>query len=262
MNKSTSDHPVSYDCEKVMPDAASDAPKQQQVERMFDDISDSYDSLNRMMTAGLDLRWRRKALSFLRPFKPKHILDEATGTGDFALMACRIFPDASVVGMDISEGMMRVGREKAKRMGLTSRMTFRRADSMALDIPDASFDAVTIAFGVRNFAHLEQGIAETSRVLTADGHLLILEMSRPYVLFRPFYWIYTKGIIPLMGRLFSKESAYRYLPSSIEAFPHGRPMVDLLRRCGFESVIVRRYTFGVCTLYFALKSSTKSEKNV
>lgn len=165
MNKSTSDHPVSYDCEKVMPDAASDAPKQQQVERMFDDISDSYDSLNRMMTAGLDLRWRRKALSFLRPFKPKHILDEATGTGDFALMACRIFPDASVVGMDISEGMMRVGREKAKRMGLTSRMTFRRADSMALDIPDASFDAVTIAFGVRNFAHLEQGIAETSASL-------------------------------------------------------------------------------------------------
>lgn len=221
---------------------------------MFDSISGAYDKMNRVMTLSLDIRWRRKAIDSLKEFDPKKILDIATGTGDFAIESCNRLAPETVTGVDISEKMMEVGKEKVAKLGLQDKISFQLGDSLNLEFADASYDAVTIAFGVRNFQNLELGLSEMSRVLRPDGRLVILEMSEPYKIFKPFYWLYAKVMIPFIGKLMSKnDSAYSYLPASISVFPHGKPMFELLEKVGFTDVKRRRFTFGVCSLYLAKK---------
>ena len=244
---------MEYPQEKVKP-YGQEGKKVEQVERMFDHIAPAYDRLNHLMSLGIDRSWRRTALKWLRPHRPALVLDVATGTGDFALLACRMLRPQSLVGTDISEGMMQVARHKAREAGLDDRIRFQREDCEALTFSDASFDAVTVAFGIRNFEHLDRGLREMCRVLRPGGHLVILELSTPD---RPpmkqLYRIYSR-LIPLMGRLVSHDrSAYTYLPQSIRAFPQGEVMSESIRRAGFSDVRFRRLTFGVCTLYMATK---------
>ena len=244
---------MEYPQEKVKP-YGQEGKKVEQVERMFDHIAPAYDRLNHLMSLGIDRSWRRTALKWLRPHRPALVLDVATGTGDFAIQACRMLRPQSLVGTDISEGMMQVARHKAREAGLDDRIRFRREDCEALTFSDASFDAVTVAFGIRNFEHLDRGLREMCRVLRPGGHLVILELSTPD---RPpmkqLYRIYSR-LIPLMGRLVSHDrSAYTYLPQSIRAFPQGEVMSESIRRAGFSDVRFRRLTFGVCTLYMATK---------
>ena len=221
---------------------------------MFDHIAPAYDRLNHLMSLGIDRSWRRTALKWLRPHRPQQMMDVATGTGDFALLACRMLRPQSLVGTDISEGMMQVARRKAREAGLDERISFRREDCEALTFADASFDAVTVAFGIRNFEHLDRGLREMCRVLRPGGHLVILELSTPDRFpMKQLYRIYSR-LIPLMGRLVSHDrSAYTYLPQSIRAFPQGEVMSESIRRAGFSDVRFRRLTFGVCTLYMATK---------
>lgn len=244
---------MEYPQEKVKP-YGQEGKKVEQVERMFDHIAPAYDRLNHLMSLGIDRLWRRTALKWLRPHRPALVLDVATGTGDFAIQACRMLPSASLTGVDLSEGMMQVGRRKVEQAGLAARIDFQREDCEALTFSDASFDAVTVAFGIRNFEHLDRGLREMCRVLRPGGHLVILELSTPD---RPpmkqLYRIYSR-LIPLMGRLVSHDrSAYTYLPQSIRAFPQGEVMSESIRRAGFSDVRFQRLTFGVCTLYMATK---------
>ena len=244
---------MEYPQEKVMP-YGSEGKKAEQVERMFDHIAPAYDRLNHLMSLGIDRRWRRRALRWLQPFRPQEVMDVATGTGDFALLACRMLQPRALTGIDISEGMMQVARQKAREAGLDGRIRFRREDCEALTFADASFDAVTVAFGIRNFEHLDLGLREMCRVLRPGGHLAILELSTPERFpMRQLYRLYSR-LIPLMGRLVSHDrNAYTYLPESIRAFPQGEVMSRSLRRAGFSEVSFRRLTFGVCTLYMATK---------
>ena len=244
---------MEYPQEKVKP-YGQEGKKVEQVERMFDHIAPAYDRLNHLMSLGIDRSWRRTALKWLRPHRPALVLDVATGTGDFAIQACRMLPSASLTGVDLSEGMMQVGRRKVEQAGLAARIDFQREDCEALTFSDASFDAVTVAFGIRNFEHLDRGLREMCRVLRPGGHLVILELSTPDRFpMKQLYRIYSR-LIPLMGRLVSHDrSAYTYLPQSIRAFPQGEVMSESIRRAGFSDVRFRRLTFGVCTLYMATK---------
>ena len=244
---------MDYPQEKVKP-YGQEGKKVEQVERMFDHIAPAYDRLNHLMSLGIDRSWRRTALKWLRPHRPQQMMDVATGTGDFALLACRMLRPQSLVGTDISEGMMQVARRKAREAGLDDRIRFRREDCEALTFADASFDAVTVAFGIRNFEHLDRGLREMCRVLRPGGHLVILELSTPDRFpMKQLYRIYSR-LIPLMGRLVSHDrSAYTYLSQSIRAFPQGEVMSESIRRAGFSDVRFRRLTFGVCTLYMATK---------
>ena len=244
---------MDYPQEKVKP-YGQEGKKVEQVERMFDHIAPAYDRLNHLMSLGIDRSWRRTALKWLRPHRPQQMMDVATGTGDFALLACRMLRPQSLVGTDISEGMMQVARRKAREAGLDERISFRREDCEALTFADASFDAVTVAFGIRNFEHLDRGLREMCRVLRPGAHLVILELSTPDRFpMKQLYRIYSR-LIPLMGRLVSHDrSAYTYLPQSIRAFPQGEVMSESIRRAGFSDVRFRRLTFGVCTLYMATK---------
>ena len=245
---------MDYPQEHVMP-YGQEGRKAEQVERMFDHIAPAYDRLNHLMSLGIDRRWRRRAIESLRRWQPQEILDVATGTGDFALLAYQTLQPRQLVGIDLSEGMMEVARRKASQAGLAESISFHREDCEALSFADASFDAVTVAFGVRNFEHLDKGLSEMCRVLRTGGHLVILELSAPDRFpMKQLYWLYSKLIIPLMGRSISHDnSAYTYLPASIRAFPQGEVMKDIIGRAGFSQVSFRRLTFGVCTLYVATK---------
>ena len=245
---------MEYPQEKVMP-YGSEGRKTEQVERMFDHIAPTYDRLNHTLSLGIDRRWRRRAIRWLAPFRPQEVLDVATGTGDFALLACRLLKPRTLTGIDLSEGMMQVGRQKAKDAGLADCIRFRREDCEALSFPDASFDAVTVAFGIRNFEHLDVGLREMCRVLRPGGHLVILELSTPDRFpMRQLFSLYSRVAMPVIGRSISHDnSAYTYLPESIRAFPQGEVMSQSLRRAGFSQVQFRRLTFGLCTLYMATK---------
>ena len=245
---------MDYPQEKVMP-YGSEGRKAEQVERMFDHIAPAYDRLNHLMSLGIDRSWRRRAIRWLAPFRPQEVLDVATGTGDFALLACRLLRPHTLTGIDLSEGMMQVGRQKAAEAGLDGHIRFQREDCEALSFPDASFDAVTVAFGVRNFEHLDRGLQEMCRVLRPGGHLVILELSTPERFpMKQLFSIYSKVAMPVIGRSISHDnSAYTYLPESIRAFPQGEVMQESIRRAGFSEVSFKRLTFGVCTLYMATK---------
>ena len=229
--------------------------KKEQVEQMFDHIAPTYDKLNHHLSWNIDRGWRRKAIDLLAPFAPQTLLDIATGTGDFAIMAAQMLRPARIVGADISEGMMAVGRKKAERLGLAGVISFEKEDCLALSYPTDTFDAVTAAFGIRNFAELDRGLAEMCRVLKPGGHLSIVELTAPpHFPMKQLFGIYSHMVLPTYGRLISKDkSAYTYLTKTIEAFPQGERMVGILQKAGFREAAFRRLTFGICTMYFATK---------
>ena len=229
--------------------------KSVQVERMFDNIAPAYDQLNHTLSWGIDKSWRKKAIHWLKPFNPQRMMDVATGTGDFAIQACRVLNPTELIGTDISEGMMNVGRQKVKEAGLESRISFAKEDCTALSFPNNRFDAITVAFGVRNFEDLDKGLKEMHRVLNDNGKLVILELSEPeWFPMKQLYALYSKVVIPTLGKLLSKDrSAYTYLPQSIKAFPQGEVMREIILKAGFSEARFKRLTLGICTLYTATK---------
>lgn len=242
-----------YKQESVTP--YGEGNKQEQIRRMFDKIAPSYDRLNHALSLGIDRRWRRTAVDALGIHQPQQILDIATGTGDFALLLAKRIKPQHIVGADISEGMMAVGREKVKEEGLQNVISFQYEDCMQLSFPDGSFDAVTSSYGVRNFQNLDKGLQEMQRVLRPGGHLLIVELTPPPSFpMKQLFWLYAHVVMPLLGRLISHDdSAYTYLPASMEAFPQPEQMEGILRKAGFTEVQWRRFTFGISTMYLATK---------
>lgn len=222
---------------------------------MFDTIAPSYDSLNRMMTFGLDKRWRRIAMKCLTKYHPELILDVATGTGDLPLLMEKMLSPKKITGIDLSEGMLNIARKKINEHNLNHTIEFFREDCLSLSFPDNSFDAITVAFGVRNFERLEQGYSEMYRVLKPGGALVVIELSTPgHSPFKQLYRLYAFHIIPWMGKLFTKDNrAYTYLPLSIAAAPQGEEMLKIFRKVGFSKTFCRKLTFGVCTIYIGEK---------
>ena len=229
--------------------------KTEQVRQMFDSIAPAYDFMNRAMTLGIDIWWRRLAVKRLKRLNPIHILDVATGTGDFAIQLQDSIHPQHITGLDLSQGMLDEARRKVKEKGLEQAISFEQGDCMALPMQDETFDAVTVAFGVRNFEHLQQGYMEMARVLKPGGMLCVLELSTPTNrLIRWFYDLYTLHIIPAIGSLKSGDrSAYRYLPQSIAAVPQGDDMLQLMRNAGLCDATFKCLTLGVCTIYTAVK---------
>ncbi len=244
---------MAYQQEQIKPYTCGD--KAQQVEAMFDNIAPTYDTLNHRLSWNIDRGWRRKAIQALAPYQPQTMLDIATGTGDFAIMAAQMLKPQRLVGADISEGMMEIGRQKVKAQGLDGTITFEREDCTALSYPDGTFDAVTAAFGIRNFADLDKGLAEMCRVLKPGGHLSVVELTTPVTFpMKQLFAIYSHTILPVYGRLISKDTqAYSYLTKTIEAFPQGERMTGILRKAGFSQASFKRLTFGICTMYLATK---------
>lgn len=241
--------------ERVNPYKDDGREKTQQVRVMFDNIAPAYDFMNRAMTFGIDKLWRRKAVKLVKAEHPARILDVASGTGDLAILMARTMPSASVLGVDISEGMLGLGTRKVAEAGLSDRVTFSVADCLQLPLADDSFDCVTVAYGVRNFQNLLNGYKEMYRVTRDGGMLCVIELSTPDSPFvRPLYRFYTKCMIPAVGRLISKDvRAYSYLPESIAAVPKGDDMLQLISEAGFHVPRFRPLTFGVCTIYTAYK---------
>ena len=229
--------------------------KGEQVRDMFDNIAPTYDLMNRMMTLGIDRLWRRRCVRIVRQLDPSSVLDLATGTGDLAIALAKAVPAARITGGDLSEGMLSQACKKAEAEGAQDRIVFQTADALDLPFPDNSFDAITIAFGVRNFEHLERGYAEMLRILRPRGTLLVLELTPPSSpIVKPFYRFYTRGIIPIVGKLVSKDSsAYAYLPESIAAVPARKAMTDIMLRVGFTNTKWKNLTAGVATIYTATK---------
>ena len=243
-----------YEQENIKPYEAG-GEKASQVEQMFDNIAPTYDKLNHRLSWDIDKGWRRKAIKMLAPFRPQTLLDIATGTGDFAILAAKMLRPEKLIGVDISEGMMEIGRQKVKKEGLERIVTFAKEDCLNLSFETESFDAVTAAFGIRNFADLDQGLREMQRVLKYGGHLSIVELTTPVSFpMKQLFRIYSHTVLPAYGRLISKDtSAYSYLTKTIEAFPQGERMVEILKKAGFAQASFRRLTFGICTMYFAEK---------
>ena len=229
--------------------------KTEQVRQMFDSIAPAYDFMNRAMTLGIDIWWRRLAVKRLRKHNPSVILDVATGTGDFAIQLHNSLHPRHITGIDLSQGMLDEAHRKISEKGLEKFISFEQGDCMALPMQDNTFDAVTVAFGVRNFEHLLQGYQEMTRVLKPGGILCVLELSTPTNrLIRWFYDLYTLHIIPWVGSLKSGDkSAYRYLPQSIAAVPQGEDMLQLMRDAGLRDTCCKRLTLGTCTIYTAIK---------
>lgn len=244
-----------YAHDTVVPFEDSRLSKKEQVSEMFDDISGKYDLLNRMLSAGIDVKWRKKALRELKNIHPKNMLDVATGTGDVAIMACRELQPDKITGIDISEGMMNKGRKKIADLRLQNKITLEYGDSEELRYADDSFDAVTVAFGVRNFQNLEKGLQEMRRVLRRGGRIVILEFSKPTGwLTGTLYDLYMKTITPLMGKIFSgNKKAYSYLDKSIKKFPEGKNFLKILSDSGFNATYCKKLTLGICTIYCGTK---------
>lgn len=244
---------VMYQQETIKP--YHEGEKTTQVEAMFDNIAPTYDTLNHRLSWDIDRGWRKKAIKTLAHHHPQSILDIATGTGDFAILSALMLKPAKLIGTDISEGMMKIGKEKVERMGLSQIISFEKEDCLHLSYEDNSFDAVTAAFGIRNFADLDKGLKEMCRVLKPGGHLCIVELTTPVSFpMKQLFHIYSHSVLPFYGRLISKDTnAYSYLIKTIEAFPQGERMVDILQQAGFANASFRRLTFGICTLYTATK---------
>lgn len=243
-----------YKQEEIKPYEQGKA-KGEQVERMFDNIAPTYDTLNHRLSLNIDKGWRRKAIRQLQPFKPQHILDIATGTGDFALLAARMLHPQKLLGTDISQGMMDIGKQKVKAAALDHVISFAKDDCMQLSIADNTYDAVIAAFGIRNFPNLDKGLAEMCRVLKKGGHLSIVELTTPVSFpMKQLFKIYSHTVLPLYGRLISRDTeAYSYLTATIEAFPQGEEMINILKKAGFSKAQFKRLTWGICTMYFATK---------
>ena len=243
-----------YNQEKIKPYNSTDE-KGKVVEEMFDNIAPTYDTLNHRLSWNIDKSWRKKAIKKLSPFKPKTILDIATGTGDFAILSAKMLLPDTLIGADISEGMMEIGRQKVKNEGLESIISFQKEDCLDLTFPSDTFEAVTAAFGIRNFQDLERGLVEMYRVLKKGGHLCIIELTTPISFpMKQLFKVYSKVVLPFYGRLISKDSsAYDYLNKTIAAFPQGETMMKILQKAGFTKTSFKRLTFGICTMYIAEK---------
>lgn len=239
---------------KVKPYKNSDSSKKEQVTKMFDNISKEYDNLNRVISFGIDVKWRKKVVKLVKDTNPETILDIATGTGDLAINLSETNAN-KIIGLDISDGMLEVGRQKIKKKELNTTIEMILGDSEDLPFKDNTFDAITVAFGVRNFEHLDKGLAEILRVLKPNGIFVILETSVPTKTpFKQGHRIYTKYIMSAIGRIFSKDqSAYSYLSESASKFPYGEALNNILREIGFIDVKDYPQTFGVATIYTSSK---------
>ncbi|WP_053990228.1 bifunctional demethylmenaquinone methyltransferase/2-methoxy-6-polyprenyl-1,4-benzoquinol methylase UbiE [Mangrovimonas sp. TPBH4] len=239
---------------KVKPYKDSDLNKKQQVTKMFDTISKEYDGLNRVISFGIDIKWRNKVVDIVTKKQPTKVLDIATGTGDLAITLTKSGAK-EIIGLDISDGMLEVGRKKVAAKNLDDTISMVLGDSESLPFQDNTFDAITVAFGVRNFENLEQGLSEILRVLKPNGVFVILETSVPTKTpFKQGYKFYTKYILPTIGRVFSKDqSAYAYLSESASVFPYGEALNNILRKIGFIDVSNKPQTFGAATIYTASK---------
>lgn len=240
--------------EKVTPYKDSTLGKKEQVAQMFDTISGNYDNLNRVISFGIDIKWRKKVLKIVSDKKPKIILDIATGTGDLAILMAKTNAE-KIIGLDISAGMLEVGKKKVEEKKLSNVIDLVLGDSESMPFEDNYFDAITVSFGVRNFENLEKGFAEILRVLKPNGVFVILETSVPdKTPYKQGYKFYTKNILPVIGKLFSKDnSAYGYLSESAAVFPYGEALNNILRKIGFIDVVAMPQTFGVATIYSASK---------
>ena len=244
-----------YPHDTVVPFKDSSESKKKQVEKMFDKIAFRYDFLNRFLSAGIDIGWRKKAIKLLLPVKPERILDVATGTGDFALTSYEILKPAKITGIDISEGMLELGRKKIAKAGLDSHIELLNGDSEAILFEDNSFDAVTVAFGVRNFENLEQGLSEIKRVLKPGGRLIVLECTKPSMpVVKQFYNFYMKFITPKIGKIIANNNdAYQYLNDSVLEFPEKESFIQILNKAGYRNTFYKTLTLGICTIYCAEK---------
>lgn len=241
--------------EKIMPYAGDERNKGSQVREMFDNIAPAYDFMNRAMSFGIDRQWRARAVKMIARTTPKTILDVATGTADLAIQMARKIPDAHISGIDLSRGMVSRGKEKVAKSGLQDRITLDCGDCLSLPFADASFDCVTVAYGVRNFENLAAGYRQMLRVLRRGGMLCVIELSTPTSpLVKPFYNLYTGHIIPFVGRMVAGDSrAYSYLPESIAAAPQGTKMTRIITEAGFDEAEFLPLTFGACTIYTAVR---------
>ncbi|MFT3683158.1 MAG: bifunctional demethylmenaquinone methyltransferase/2-methoxy-6-polyprenyl-1,4-benzoquinol methylase UbiE [Ferruginibacter sp.] len=237
--------------DNVTPLNSSALSKKEQVADMFDDIAFQYDFLNRFLSAGIDIQWRKKAIKQLRDINPKKILDVATGTGDVAIMSCSILHPESIIGIDISEGMLKLGRKKIEKQGLDNVINLVKGDSETINFADNSFDAVTVAFGVRNFQQLEKGLSEIRRVLRPGGKLVVLEFSKPKApVMKQLYSVYMAAVAPTVGRIFSKNrNAYKYLDESIKKFPEGKNFTTILDNLGYKNTQCKPLSLGICSIY-------------
>lgn len=239
----------------ITPYKESTLSKKEQVANMFDAISGNYDGLNRVISFGIDVKWRKKVLQIVAATHPKNVLDIATGTGDLALLMAQTTAE-EIIGLDISVGMLEVGKKKITNQNLSDKIEMVVGDSENLPFEDHSFDAITVAFGIRNFENLEKGLSEILRVLKPQGVFVILETSNPTKFpYKQGYVFYSNNILPLIGKLFSKDTAaYGYLSKSAAVFPFGEALNNILRKTGFSNVVAMSQTFGVATIYTATKS--------
>ncbi len=241
--------------DKVTPLKDSGLSKKEQVADMFDNIAYRYDFLNRFLSIGIDIHWRKKAIKQLKDIDPKKILDVATGTADVAIMAAGILQPDKIIGIDISDGMLNFGRKKIKKLGLENLIELLNGDSETIKFDDNSFDAVTVAFGVRNFQHLEKGLSEIKRVLRPGGKLVVLEFSKPKTaVVKQLYNVYMNVVAPNVGKLFSKNrNAYKYLDESIKNFPDGQNFTSILDNLGYTNTYCKPLSFGICSIYCGVK---------
>jgi demethylmenaquinone methyltransferase / 2-methoxy-6-polyprenyl-1,4-benzoquinol methylase len=239
----------------VVPYKEEQKGKKEQVAEMFNNISKRYDLLNHVLSLGIDILWRKKAIKMLKPENPQLILDVATGTGDFAIEALVLKPH-KVIGVDISEGMLEMGKKKISKLGLENKIELQMGDSEKLLFEDNKFDAVIVSFGVRNFEDLEAGLSDMHRVLKPGGTTVIVEFSKPEAFpFKQGYNFYFKSILPLIGKIVSKDnSAYTYLPESVQQFPYGNEFLDILKKVGFKEAKCKPLTFGISSIYIAKKA--------
>ena len=246
-----------YEHDSIKPFEGAEGSKKEQVASMFDQIAHRYDFLNRFLSAGIDVSWRKKAIRELKTVHPKYILDVATGTADVAILTYQLLQPKpeKIAGIDISDGMLELGRKKLKERNLDPFITLYNGDSEAINFPDNTFDAITVAFGVRNFANLEKGLSEMLRVLKPGGKLVILEFSKPTLPgIKGFYNLYTRMIAPKAGKVIARnEAAYKYLNDSIQAFPEGKRFVSIMEKCGYAHCYKKALSLGICTIYCGSK---------
>ncbi|MBK7882777.1 MAG: bifunctional demethylmenaquinone methyltransferase/2-methoxy-6-polyprenyl-1,4-benzoquinol methylase UbiE [Chitinophagaceae bacterium] len=246
---------TAFEHDTVVPYKQSELGKKQQVAEMFNDIAGRYDLLNRLLSAGIDIRWRKKAIKQLAALQPKKILDVATGTADVAIMASNLLKAEKIIGIDISDGMLDLGRQKIKKLGLSQTIELLNGDSETINFEGNTFDAVTVAFGVRNFENLEKGLSEIWRVLKPGGKLVVLEFSKPKIAgVKWMYNLYMKIIAPNVGKLLSKNrNAYKYLDESIKKFPEGKNFTHILDNLGYINTYCKPLSLGICSIYCGTK---------
>ncbi len=254
--KSISSHPMAkYAHDGVVPDQQSGLDKKEQVADMFNSIAYRYDFLNRFLSAGIDIQWRKKAIRELVSLQPKQVLDVATGTGDMAILTQKMLHPEKIIGIDISEGMLDLGRKKLTEQGLQNSIELQTGDSEVIRFANDTFDAITVAFGVRNFQDLEKGLQEMHRVLRPGGKLVVLEFSKSdNSILKRLFLFYTNVVTPFIGKLFAKnQKAYQYLNDSVQAFPEGQTFLNIMNGAGFTQTYLKKLSFGICTIYCGSK---------